>query len=184
MNSIGNWILSAADLSTDAQRQQYLASAHLDTKISEILNSAKELTKPVLRQKVPQNSDSMIIDSDDSEAGCPNATIRYLEHPQVILSSRSRYHQANETDKDVELFRKLDLWLVSHNLLQIKPLVSRRPAVYFFHPERPNGGWQFENVLQMDEDALRNPLSIHTSLDFSGDPRLKWRVSALQNRKK
>ena len=72
MTYVGNWILSAADLNTEAQRRQYLA---LDPQIAEILNTARELTKPRSRKTLDQNiSDPMIIDSDATDAGSPGSS--------------------------------------------------------------------------------------------------------------
>ena len=64
----------------------------------------------------------MVIDSHILE---PQASEDLERYPQELLTFCVPYYQQNEVEKDVKLFRQLDMWILKHDIRQIKEQIHQ-----------------------------------------------------------
>ena len=155
-------------------------SYQLDSQLTDIIKAARELAQGSRSSPIYSGRDRLPGYNDMTRMGQSQTSARYLESPWEILTFNVRFHQENEPKERVELFRQLNLLILAYEIPDIKNQVNQFASAYFFHPERPCGGWQIDRMIKMDKYALDNPLSEHCQLNFSRDPRLKSTINALR----
>ena len=154
-------------------------SNQLDSQLTDIIKAARELARGSITYPLSSRVNRPSFQNIPNMSSKP---ARYLEYPLEILTFNVRFGQKNEPAERVKLFKQLNLLILAYDIPEKKNQINHFSSAYFFHPEHPCGGWQIDRMIKLDKYALANPLSEHTELNYSVDPRLQSEINALRQR--